>query len=57
MTEKHFEAIAKVLSDLKESLTPIQQKVLFLVTRRFIHLFESLNDQFDRGRFLKACGY
>lgn len=66
MTRKHFEAIAADIKDaqieanqftlsdaeLSQSLEGIR-----MVADRLADTFERFNDNFDRARFIKACGF
>lgn len=48
MTKKHYEAIARLLSGQNADLDLCESLARY---------FKSENPNFDRQRFLKACGY
>lgn len=49
MTKKHFEAIAAIIRD--SEVSP------HLIARDFADYFQSINPNFDRDKFLAACGF
>lgn len=51
MTRKHFELIARILDE--SDLSPDEHEH---ISSRFADELEHLNPNFDRERFLKACG-
>lgn len=51
MTRKHFEAIAAIIKGLV--LTHSEKEP---IAQQFADLCEESNPDFDRARFLKACG-
>lgn len=53
MTKKDFEAIAEILNNVDYS-NPEHSR-LFIV-EKLADYFSTVNDKFDRERFLKACG-
>lgn len=58
MSKKHFIAIARDLKDLlEESKSRVEKIVLEKTARRLADTFAGFNDNFDRGRFLSACGF
>ena len=57
VSKKDFAAVAKILKQAKEDYrggTPVSL-VLDYLDVWFADYFESENDMFDRGRFIKAC--
>lgn len=52
MTRKHFEAIAKIID-----FTEGDEDTLRSVVGGLILYFENENPNFDRDRFLVACGF
>ena len=64
MTKKHFEAIASVIKNVREgvaestlSMTDITANdALNYVSIRLADVCESDNPNFDRDKFLRACG-
>lgn len=58
-TKQHFELIARVLREQRDSYTPQQpaiRKAIAATALRFAEELAYTNPNFDRGRFLKACG-
>lgn len=57
MTKKHFSAIAAAL--LIEVLTAKDQQTraaIVAIAKRLAEQFAAFNPNFDRNRFLRACG-
>lgn len=52
MTRKHFEAIAAILAF--NISNPITRQT---VSEELASYFATVNPNFDRSRFLKACGF
>jgi hypothetical protein len=56
MTRKHFEAIARIMRDH----TPVQGEAVDITHRDTVDAladyFATENPNFDRGRFVAACG-
>lgn len=53
MTSQHFQFIAEVLADANDTLTPAARSIL---AREFARRLAETNPNFDRARFLEACG-
>lgn len=51
MTKKHFEEIARVLDYYKDESSVTQD-----IASDFADIFAKENPNFNRARFLKACG-
>ena len=60
MSRKHFVAIAEALSDSKPLLGSLNYTELHLQwlidVDALADVLRTFNGQFDRGRFLRACG-
>ena len=57
MTRKHFEAIAWQINEHRQhSQVPGASQTLDILARQLAHSFEGFNPNFDRARFLAACG-
>lgn len=65
MTKKHFEAIATVLQQSHDdailfadnpAAKASSRRVVSMVARRLADTFKDFNPNFDKARFLKACG-
>lgn len=58
MTRKHFEAIAATFRGLMQNTTiPHESRVtLYSLAHTQADYFATVNENFDRERFLKACG-
>lgn len=63
MTKKHFEAIAKILAETMSRETndgsyPDETAIrtITFIANRIANVCESDNPNFDRARFLRACG-
>ena len=57
VTKKHFEAIAEIMKTRLDNITDIaMQYGIEMVSDDLANYFEKQNPQFDRIRFLKACG-
>lgn len=55
MTRKHFEAIAKMLRAAREDMEMARGKHM-LLCYMFADWLRGENPNFDKARFLKACG-
>lgn len=55
MTKKDFELIAAVLNNYHLD-TPIQKQIVAAVAREFADRLKATNKQFNRDKFLRACG-
>lgn len=51
MTRKHFSAMAKAIAD-----TPMDEPVRKALARELAAICATTNPNFDRARFLAACG-
>lgn len=60
MTKKHFIAIAAVIADQMKTTHGAdglaQRDILDATAAALADVFAGLNGQFDRDRFLRACG-
>lgn len=57
MQRRHFELIAETLKNTRETIQGEQHKVIHdLYAKAFAQALRSTNPQFNRERFLKACG-
>lgn len=60
MTQKHFEALAKILKECKEETSKQQNlqhnAIVQHMICRIADFCGNMNPRFDRERFLKACG-
>lgn len=61
MTRKHFEAAARIVRDqVTEDTANFESRDLVttaqILADAFIDLFQQFSPNFDRARFLKACG-
>ena len=58
MTKKHFETIAAIIRRLSTIAVPDEsgQGMLSAVAVDLADYFATVNPNFDRERFLKACG-
>ena len=57
MTRKHFEAIAWQINEHRvHSEVPGVSMTLDILAHQLAHSFEGFNPNFDRARFLDACG-
>jgi len=57
MTRKHFEAIAKTVRDVAAVAdTPEARAAVVLMAERLADDFAGFNSNFNRRRFLQACG-
>lgn len=54
MTKKHFVAIAAAIRENLDSTS--DKDVVEQMARNIANVCASTNGQFDRGRFLRACG-
>ena len=59
MTKRHFEAIAAIIRRLSTIHVPDEngQGMLLTVTNDLADYFATVNSNFDRQRFLSACGF
>ena len=58
MTQKHFTAIAKILNfQLKTAQELGEDQLAEFTIRSFADYFETVNQRFNRLKFLRACGY
>ena len=59
MTKKDFEAIAAIIRRLSTIHVPDEngQGMLLTVTNDLAEYFATVNPNFDRAKFLKACGF
>lgn len=55
MTRKDFNAIAEIIR--KYTLVGADLLDLHLMTNELATYFKKANPSFDRGKFIKACGY
>ena len=55
MTKKHYEAIARILSNMQLVIV-YDQKTVKETAENLAYYFEQDNKNFDRARFLSACG-
>lgn len=57
MTRKDFEAIAAIISTVKERKNTFEAwEAINSLTDELSDFFETVNPQFDRDRFFTACG-
>ena len=62
MTKKHFQAIAEILKEEFEQYGPnttartISKEISNDLAKKMADYFKSENANFDRSRFLSACG-
>lgn len=56
MTKRHFQAIAAVLKE-REPSDPIARETWDQIVLDLAQCLSHFNNEFDRGRFLAACGY
>lgn len=56
MQRRHFEVIAKTINSLRGPLVGMTERDADRVAVHFANQLATLNPQFDRERFLKACG-
>lgn len=58
MSRKHFKTIAAEFKDLLDSCeNEGEMDLLFCVAKRLCATFIELNGNFNRARFLSACGF
>lgn len=54
---RHFAAIAAVIAELPDDpYSPISGEGTLAVARAFANALQDTNPNFDRNRFLRACG-
>lgn len=58
MTRKDFELIAGIINKymVSEELNIKERLILQEISRDFSIILQTTNPNFDRGRFMKACG-
>lgn len=56
MTKKHFAAIAAEFAELNKH-AELDPKTLYEAAYRLCVVFKEFNGNFDRDRFMKACGF
>jgi hypothetical protein len=63
MSRKHFEVIAKSINEQKTAIQDVGEDVsaklntLQATTNNLAHEFAGFNPNFDRRRFITACGF
>lgn len=59
MTRKDYIVAAQFLSDAKRRVDKGMQAIdlLYYIQERFMLVAKDNNSQFDRDRFMKACGF
>jgi hypothetical protein len=52
VSRKHFEAIAQLITDLKDRIGEKERRI---IAHELANTLSQFNGMFDRGRFLAAC--
>jgi hypothetical protein len=60
MTRKHFEAIAAAVKEVRDvpriHYTRLEKEILDRMSGKLADVCAGSNGNFDKGRFLRACG-
>lgn len=56
MQRRHFELIAETIAELADGNHPLHGQDIRMIALRFANKLRATNPNFNRDRFLRACG-